>query len=131
MPPEESHYARDWLRVAEKDWGRLERALDDGDAEEAGFWLQQAVEKYLKAYLLSEGWRLRRVHDLEVLVNEAAAHTPGFAQYARACRKITGYYIIERYPMMNPPSLTVEEVSRSRDDVLGLVESIRQERGRG
>ena len=47
MPPEESHYARDWLRVAERDWRRLGHALDDGDAEEAGFWLQQAVEKYL------------------------------------------------------------------------------------
>ena len=131
MPPEESRYARDWLRVAEKDWARLGHALDDSDAEEAGFWLQQAMEKYLKAYLLSKGWRLRKVHDLEVLVNEAASHTPGFAQYARACRKISGYYISERYPMMDPPLLAVEEVVRSRSEVLGLVESIRQECGRG
>ena len=131
MPPEESRYARDWLRVAEKDWGRIGHALDDGDAEEAGFWLQQAVEKYLKAYLLSKGWRLRKVHDLEVLVNEAAAHMPDFAPYARACRKISGYYIAERYPMMDPPSLTLEEITRSRDEILGLVESIRQEWERG
>ena len=131
MPPEESHYARDWLRVAERDWRRLGQALDDGDAEEAGFWLQQAVEKYLKASLLSKGWRLRKVHDLELLVNEAAAYMPDFARYARACRKISGYYIIERYPMMDPPSLTVEEIARSRDEVLGLVESIQQEWGRG
>jgi len=131
MPPEESHYARDWLRVAERDWRRLGQALDDGDAEEAGFWLQQAVEKYLKASLLSKGWRLRKVHDLELLVNEAAAYMPDFARYARACRKISGYYIAERYPMMDPPSLTLEEIIRSRDEILGLVESIQQEWGRG
>ena len=64
-------------------------------------------------------------------MNEAAAHTPGFAQYARACRKISGYYIAERYPMMDPPSLTLEEIIRSRDEILGLVESIRQDGGRG
>ena len=60
-------------------------------------------------------------------MNEAAAYMPDFAQYARACRKISGYYIAERYPMMDPPSLTLEEVSCSRDEVLGFVESIKQE----
>jgi len=33
-----------WLRIAEKDLIRVDRALDDDDAEAAGFWLQQAVE---------------------------------------------------------------------------------------
>lgn len=47
MPPEESQYPRDWLRVAGKDWRRMSQALDDGDAEEAGFWLQQAMDSPL------------------------------------------------------------------------------------
>lgn len=85
MPPEESQSPRDWLRVAEKDWKRMGQALDDGDAEEAGFWLQQAVEKYLEAYLT------------------------------------------ERYPFVDSPELTLEEVSGSPDEVMGLVESIRRE----
>lgn len=129
MPPEESHYVSDWLRVAEKDWRRVGQALDDDDAEEAGFWLQQAVEKYLKAYLLSKGWALRKVHDLEVLLNEAAARMQSLRQYAKACRKTSGYYIAERYPLMDSPSLTLEEVSRSRDEIMGLVELIRRELG--
>lgn len=127
MPPEDSLYPGDWLRIAEKDWKRVDQALDDGDGEEAGFWLQQAIEKFLKAYLLSKGWTLRKIHDLQVLVNEATAHMPGVGQYTRACRKITGYYIAERYPFMNSPSITPEEVSRSRAEVLGLVELIRRE----
>ncbi len=126
MPPEESLYPRDWLRIAEKDWRRVGQALDDGDAEGAGFWLQQAVEKYLKAYLLSKGWALRKVHDLQVLVNEAAAHMPDIGQYAKACRKITGYYIAERYPLVDSPSLALKEVSDSRDEVTGLAELIRR-----
>lgn len=129
MPPEESRYARDWLRIAERDWTRIGRALDDRDADEAGFWLQQAIEKYLKAYLLSKGWELRKVHDLEVLVNEAAERVQEFGRYAKACRKISGYYIAERYPLVDSTALTLEEVSRSRDEIMGLVELIRQELG--
>jgi len=129
MPHEESRYPRDWLRIAEKDWRRIGHALDDDDADEAGFWLQQAVEKFLKAYLLSRGWSLRKVHDLEVLINEATEHVPEFMRYAKACRKISGYYIAERYPLIGSTGLTAQEVSHSRDEVLSLVDLIRRELG--
>jgi HEPN domain-containing protein len=127
MPPEESQYAMDWLKVAEKDWRRMGQALDDSDAEEAGFWLQQAIEKYLKAYLLSKGWVLRKVHDLEVLLNEAARHKPAFGRYGLACGKISGYYLSERYPFMDSLTLTLDEVAGSRDEVTELVELIRRD----
>jgi len=127
MPREESHYPADWMRVAEKDWRRMRQALDVGDAEEAGFWLQQAAEKFLKAYLLSKGWTLRRVHDLEVLLNEAMGHQGDLGRYRLACQKISGYYLTERYPLMDGPSLTVEDVLGSRQDIEPLIEYIRRE----
>lgn len=58
MLREESFYPADWLRIAEKDLGRVERLLSIQDPEAAGFYLQQAVEKFLKAFLLSKGWQL-------------------------------------------------------------------------
>jgi len=64
MPREESHYAGDWLRLAERDWERVGRLLNQDDPALAGFCLQQAVEKFLKAVLLSQGWQLRRIHHL-------------------------------------------------------------------
>lgn len=48
----DSPYAEDWLKVARRDWHRLHVLLNDGDADGAGFFLQQAMEKYLKAFLL-------------------------------------------------------------------------------
>ncbi len=93
MPPEESYYPRDWLRIAEKDekdWKRAERALDGTDAEEAGFWLQQALEKYLKAYLLSKKWELKRIHDLEILVNEAAQFDSRFGSFQEVVERSAG-----------------------------------------
>ncbi len=81
MPREESLYPADWLRIAEKDLGRVEHLLGVQDPEAAGFYLQQAVEKCLKAFLLSKGWDLERTHDLEALLNEALTHDPSLEQY--------------------------------------------------
>jgi len=55
MPRKESLYPTDWLRIAEKDLQRAEHLLEIHDAEAAGFYLQQAVEKFLKAFLLAKG----------------------------------------------------------------------------
>ena len=51
MPPEESTYPKEWLSIARKDWGRVDVLLRLDDVDGAAFFLQQAVEKYLKALL--------------------------------------------------------------------------------
>jgi len=53
MRREESSYPADWLRIAEKGLKRVELLLTAHDPGAAGFYLQQAVEKFLKAFLLS------------------------------------------------------------------------------
>ncbi len=63
------------------------------------FHLQQAIEKYLKGFLLSTGWSLRRIHDLEVLLQQAIAQDTDFAPFLAACQRITEYYIEARYPI--------------------------------
>ncbi len=50
MPGEESLYPGDWLRIAEKDLQRVPRLLSADDPEAAGFYLQQALEKFFKAF---------------------------------------------------------------------------------
>ncbi|MFN3761877.1 MAG: HEPN domain-containing protein [Anaerolineae bacterium] len=74
MPGKESLYPADWLRIAERDLQRVVHLLAAHDAAAAGFFLQQAVEKFRKAFLLSRGWALERIHDLEVLLNAALAY---------------------------------------------------------
>jgi HEPN domain-containing protein len=71
MPPRDSLYPQDWFRIAEKDLKRAEHLLSIDDPEGAGYHLQQSVEKYLKGFLLYKGWKLKRIHDLEVLLNDA------------------------------------------------------------
>ena len=125
MPPEELLYPPHWLRIAEKDLRRVERALRDDDPELAGFCLQQAVEKFLQGFLLSRGWKLKRTHDPEALGDTCIAHDPTLQEFRAPCQKITGFYVIERYPGVGT-GLTVKEVQDSLESVRGLVEKLRK-----
>lgn len=125
MAREESLYPADWLRIAEKDLARAKHLLAIQDAEAGGFFLQQAVEKFLKAFLLSKGWKLERIHDLEVLLNAALAYDPSLEQFRPACQKITGFYFVERYPFIIEASLTEDDVRGALEEVTGLIEKLR------
>jgi hypothetical protein len=100
MPREESSYPADWLRIAEKDLGRVERLLSIQDSEAAGFYLQQAVEKFLKAFLLSKGWQLARIHDLEALLNQALTYDSSLVGSTAI--------LIDKGQSFNPPQDTVK-----------------------
>ena len=126
MPPKESRYPNDWLALAEKDLLRVTRSLRDKDPELAAFCLQQAVEKFLKAYLLSKGWKLRRIHDLEALLDDAMAHDPSLDQFRNACQKITHYYVVERYPLTVEAEFTLDEVRTSLEAAGQLIEKLRR-----
>lgn len=125
MPRKESLYPTDWLRIAEKDLQRAEHLLEIHDAEAAGFYLQQAIEKFLKAFLLSNGWKLERIHDLEALLNDALMYDSSLDEFRSACQKITAFYFVERYPFVTGTDLTEEDVRSSRDQVQQLIEKIR------
>ena len=127
MPREESVYPADWLRIAERDLGRVDHLLDVRDPEAAGFFLQQAVEKFFKAFLLSRGWELQRIHDLEALLNAALAHDPSLELFRSACQKITGYYLVERYPFVVESGLTEGDVRDSSTQVEQLIGRLRAE----
>jgi len=66
---------------------------------QGGMLLQQALEKYLKGYLLSKGWQLRRTHDLGLLLKALIAFESDFSDFADACLKITDFYLENRYPL--------------------------------
>lgn len=101
MPTQhESLQPSDWFAKARKDWQRVRKRLAEGDSEDAAFHLQQALEKYLKGYLLSKGWRLKRIHDLEFLLDEALAFNAELERFRDLCQEVTGYYVQKRYPLL-------------------------------
>lgn len=72
MPGTDPTVPSDWLARAELDFEAAEILLTQaGPLAMVAFHIQQAIEKYLKGFLIHTGWRLRRVHDLEVLIQQA------------------------------------------------------------
>jgi HEPN domain-containing protein len=125
MMSNESLYPPDWLRVAERDWRGVEYLLDADDPELAGLCLQQAVEKFLKAFLLSRGWRLRRIHNLDTILDDAVLYDTSLEKFRGSCQKITAFYVAERYPFLLEGSITREDVRNSLEEVGELIQKLR------
>ena len=124
MASGDSLYPADWRQSAAKDWRRLGVMLREGDAEAAAYFLQQSLEKYLKAFLLSRGWALRKIHQLQVLLNDAVGHDPSLEPYRKLCNKVSGYYFVERYPQTVPSGLTVGDVEADRREAQQLIRAL-------
>ena len=125
MPAEESLYPGDWVRFAEQDVHRVYRTLEDEDAGLAGFCLQQALEKYLKAFLLSKGWELRRIHNLEVLLEDALEYAPSWDIYRSVCVRVSAFYLFERYPYVSSSSLSLDDVRQELSTVEELIQHVK------
>jgi HEPN domain-containing protein len=125
MQHNESLYPKDWFRIGDKEIKRAEILLNANDLEGAGFNIQQAVEKYLKGFLLSKGWSLRRIHELDSLLNNAVAYEPPLEEFREACLKITEYYLEERYPSAISSKLSKREITESLKVATKMIEKIR------
>lgn len=106
MPPQaDSRDPTDWFRKAQRDLERVPLRLQESDCEDAAFHLQQALEKYLKGFLITRGWRLKRTHNLSLLLDEAGTFLPTLEQYRLLCQELSAFYVEERYPLsMEPPT---------------------------
>lgn len=121
----DSLYPLDGLNVAEKDWKRATQRLIEGDIEDAAFRLQQALEKYLKAFLLVHGWELQKTHETTKLLREAMVHEPALAPFVELCRRVEEYYLEERYPAeTHEAELTHENVALALQEAQALREII-------
>lgn len=98
MQDMELRLPQDWFRKGEADIRTIEILLTQGgDPDIAASHLQQALEKYLKGYLLSKGWQLERIHDLSVLLDEAVKHKPELQKFRKFLEEVTAYYFQSRY----------------------------------
>ena len=90
---------RDWLSASRK---RL-RAADvlhasEGVTEAGIELLQEAAERALKAFLIANGWELRRIHDLGALVVDAGMFDERFRAFEDAADSLTDQFWAQHYP---------------------------------
>ena len=122
--PQDSHYHDDWIKMARKDFRRINVLLRDEDAEGAAFFLQQSLEKYLKAFLLQNNWKLKKIHDLDTLLDYAAEFDERLSIFIDLCEKVTGYYFTERYPVLIPSDLTIQDIESDKADAKRFIKAL-------
>lgn len=106
----------DWIIIARKDWARIHHMMAYDDFEACGLFLQQSLEKYLKAFLLQHGCKLRKIHELDALLDDAARYNPELENFRDLCEHVSGYYMAERYPPLGNLGLRYEDIESGMNE---------------
>lgn len=111
-PPEDVRrdLVRQWLTKAEGDLeaARVLLSRETTFLFPVGFHCQQAAEKYLKAFLTWHGVPFPKTHDLDELLDLAAAVDPPLSPSLRVIAALTPFGVEIRYPG-DAPDPTREE----------------------
>lgn len=101
MTPALKAYVESWLNKAEHDLITVQRLLEIEPVilDNACFHCQQAMEKYLKAYLIYNGLDIERTHNIIALLDQCADFDPVFGTIDPL--DINAYAVQGRYPDSN------------------------------
>lgn len=115
----------DWLEKGNHDLEDAKRLLkNSGYTDTICFHAQQAVEKYLKGYLVYKRINPRNIHHLEELAKDCAKFDKEFLKLLDECLILTRYYIETRYPPLIPIEYTKEEAREAikiAQEIVGFV----------
>ncbi len=106
---------REWFDKGNNDFIAAKTlAVKKGLENQTGFHCQQAIEKWLKAYLIKQGEEIRKIHDLTALVIDCEKYDPDFQQIEPLVEGITDFGVEFRYPGMNAtPDETREALNKT------------------
>ena len=120
--------AMEWFDRAKHDIKAAKILFEEGEyTDSLSSLIQQAVEKYLKGFLIFKGWNLRKIHDIEELITEASRYVPSLKKYLDFSRKLTAYYMEDRYPPGPVTNYSEEEIKQSIDEAEKLIVKILKE----
>ena len=118
---------KEWFSKGQKDIEDAEFLLKNNRAKEnVSFHIQQAAEKYLKGFLIYNGWKLEKVHDLIKLLEEAIKFHKSFIKFIKPMRKITNFYFESRYPVGYEVEYTKPELKEAIKQTKGLISIIKK-----
>ena len=89
-----------WIDKAEKDLlsAKHELSFPDAVTETVCFHCQQAVEKYLKAYLVFLGISFTKTHEIGELVTKCEDKDNEISVLKEEADELTDYAVVVRYP---------------------------------
>ena len=117
----------EWFIMAEKDIRSARILFEHGaDNEVVCFHCQQAIEKYLKGYLIYVTGELQEGHSLVKLCKKAMTHSDAFKIFVKDLAFVNTFYIETRYPAVDPLIVSREDVAECFRIVDAIVKQINQ-----
>jgi len=115
--------ARSYVASASDDWAWVEAGVADAGlpASPMGFHAQQAIEKLLKALLITFGVEPEEQHSIARLVQQVARLDRAVAEAVAPTTQLTPFAVHHRYPPRNPR--TARRIDRH--EVLDMVQVAR------
>ena len=118
--------AGEWFERGRHDIETAQLLYDErGYTDSIAYHIQQALEKYLKGYLVLHGKKPPRIHELDTLLNRIAAFDDSLIDFLDLCEKGSRYYIEDRYPPGPPVEYEYEEIKHDLDRAWELIKKIR------
>ncbi|MCK4357244.1 MAG: HEPN domain-containing protein [Candidatus Cloacimonetes bacterium] len=119
--------ANRWFERAQKDIEDAELLLKESrTVENVALLIQQAIEKYLKGFLIYHDCELEKIHDLITLINYASKIDISFEEFVPSLRMITNFYFESRYPIAYEPEYTKEEIRKSLKEAKKLIALVKE-----
>jgi HEPN domain-containing protein len=101
----EKNRATEWFRLGDEDLNFAKDSFREFGAyyPQVCFLCQQAVEKYLKGYLVFAVGKFPKIHDLTHLLKLCAKTDKKFLNFLSSGDILSQYYIVARYPLPEYP----------------------------
>lgn len=105
----------DWLKKADEDFEFAVMNLREQKPFYAQicFHFHQAVEKYLKAYVVANELEFMKIHDLPLLLTICSSKDSSLDILRDACEYLNVFYIETRYPVHWPTNYSYEETQKA------------------
>ncbi len=121
----ESARYKDWINMAKKDLNGAKILYEHGgDNYLICFHCQQAIEKYLKGYLIRRTSQLIEGHSLIKLCKLSQKYNTGFRNFLKDVALVNDYYMETRYPADQPLTVNDEDTQECLDIVQNIMNFI-------
>jgi len=92
MKRQDSDNYKDWFKKADEDLAAAKLLFKDGSfTDTVGYHLHQAIEKYLKGFLLFHSRSYPITHNLIILLKKCGKHNKDILDYFEECERVNAY----------------------------------------
>ena len=115
----------EWRRFAEENFAvaKREKHYAQPAYHTICFLCQSAAEKYLKGFLISQGWTLEKKHDIVALLSLCVDYDVAFEALREGGAILNEYIVAGRYPA----DLAYEEIGEfEADEAIAIVRQIKE-----